>query len=233
MLKIVVVDGLDGSGKATQAKILKSYLEQIGKYKVYQISFPDYDSESSTAVKMYLNGELGQNPEEINPYMCSTFYAVDRAIQYTKKIRHIEDEDDAILICDRYLSANLIHQGAKIKDEKERHRFYKWCYDFENNLLKIPKEAVTIVLSVPVEISQELLDTRYKGDESRKDIHEKDVKYLKDCYFSANDAYEYLSKEGFNWKLIHCETPDKQKIRQIGDIHQEIVEILKEMDIIE
>lgn len=233
MLKIIVIDGLDGCGKATQAKILKSYLEQIGKYKVYDISFPDYNSNSSVAVKMYLNGELGTDPEKLNPYMCSTFYAVDRAIQYVKSISKLENGENAVLICDRYLSANIIHQGAKIKNSDERHKFYEWCYHFETELIGIPKEAVTIILSLPVEISQRLMYGRYNGDETKKDIHESNVKYLKDCYFAANDAYQYLSESGYNWRLIRCETPDMKDIKQVDDIHNEIVKTLKEMRIID
>ena len=180
---------------------------------------------------MYLNGELGSDADKLNPYMCSTFYAVDRAIQYVKDFSRLEDEENAILICDRYLSANIIHQGAKIKDSWERHKFYEWCYAFETKLMGIPKEYVTIILSVPVEVSQKLLNDRYHGDNYKKDIHESNIKYLEDCYFAANDAYEYLSSYGFNWKLVHCETQDMNGIRSIEDIHSEIVKILKGMGI--
>lgn len=180
---------------------------------------------------MYLNGELGSDAEKLNPYMCSTFYAVDRAIQYVKDFSHLENEENAILICDRYLSANIIHQGAKIKDPDERHKFYEWCYEFETKLMAIPKEYVTIILSVPVDVSQKLINQRYSGDDSKKDIHESNIKYLEDCYLAANDAYEYLSSQGFSWKLIHCETPDMNGIRSVDDIHNEIVETLKGMGI--
>ena len=125
MAKLIVIDGLDGSGKATQVGLLKQYLEKISKYKIYSLSFPDYDSESSAAIKMYLSGKLGNDPEALNPYMCSSFYAIDRAIQYVTKFKQYMEDDNAILISDRYLSANIIHQGAKIKDSEERHKFYE------------------------------------------------------------------------------------------------------------
>ena len=122
MAKLIVIDGLDGSGKATQTELLKQYLENEKQYKVYKISFPDYASDSSAPVKMYLSGELGNDPEALNPYMCSAFYAVDRAIQYVKSIKAMMSEgDNVIVLADRYLSANIIHQGAKLKEESERH----------------------------------------------------------------------------------------------------------------
>lgn len=233
MAKLIVIDGLDGSGKATQVGLLKQYLEKISKYKIYSLSFPDYDSESSAAVKMYLSGKLGNDPEALNPYMCSSFYAIDRAIQYVTKFKQYMEDDNAILISDRYLSANIIHQGAKIKDPEERHKFYKWVYDYETKLIGIPKEDITIILSVPVDISQKLMTSRYNGDNSKKDIHEANVKYLKDCYFAAHDAYNYLKSKGYAWDMIHCETVLGDNIKSIEAIHVEIIQKLKELSIIE
>lgn len=233
MAKLIVIDGLDGSGKATQVGLLKQYLEKISKYKIYSLSFPDYDSESSAAVKMYLSGKLGNDPEALNPYMCSSFYAIDRAIQYVTKFKQYMEDDNAILISDRYLSANIIHQGAKIKDQEERHKFYEWVYDYETKLIGIPKEDITIILSVPVDISQKLMTSRYNGDNSKKDIHEANVKYLKDCYFAAHDAYNYLKSKGYAWDMIHCETVLGDNIKSIEAIHIEIIQKLKELSIIE
>lgn len=233
MVKLIVIDGLDGSGKATQVGLLKQYLEKISKYKIYSLSFPDYDSESSAAIKMYLSGKLGNDPEALNPYMCSSFYAIDRAIQYVTKFKQYMEDDNAILISDRYLSANIIHQGAKIKDSEERHKFYEWVYDYETKLIGIPKEDITIILSVPVDISQKLMTSRYNGDNSKKDIHEANVKYLKDCYFAAHDAYNYLKSKGYAWDMIHCETVLGDNIKSIEAIHVEIIQKLKELSIIE
>ena len=233
MGKLIVIDGLDGQGKATQTELLVKYLKSNGYSKVYKVSFPDYQSESSAAVKMYLSGELGNDPEKLNPYMCSSFYAVDRAIQCVKYINNLLADEDAIIIADRYLSANIIHQGAKIRDIEKRHKFYKWDYEYETCLLGIPKEDITIILSVPVQISQKLILARYSGDDTKRDIHESDIKYLNDCYEQANDAYEYLSSIGYNWSLIHCETDDKSNIKSIEDIHNSIVNKLKELKIIE
>jgi dTMP kinase len=165
MAKFIVIDGLDGSGKATQSKLLKGSLEKMGK-KVVKIDFPKYDSDSSAAVRMYLGGELGKDPETLNPYMCGTFYAVDRFIQYVTDWKKYFDEDDnTVIISDRYLSANIIHQGGKLENREDRLNYAKWCYDLECNKAKLPVENITIILTVPPIISQQLITNRYNGNE--------------------------------------------------------------------
>lgn len=196
-------------------------------------SFPDYESESSSAVRMYLKGELGKDPCSLNPYMCSMFFTVDRAIQYMKNIKDILNKDDSIVVCDRYISANLIHQGAKIKDIEERHKFYDWCYEFETETIGLPREAVTIILSLPVEISQKLMSVRYNGDSSKKDIHENSIAYLKECYDTSMDVYKHLKSKGFAWEMVDCKDKDTDSIKPIEVIHNEIIEKLKELGIIE
>lgn len=196
-------------------------------------SFPDYESESSSAVRMYLKGELGKDPCSLNPYMCSMFFTVDRAIQYMKNIKDILNKDDSIVVCDRYISANLIHQGAKIKDIEERHKFYDWCYEFETETIGLPREAVTIILSLPVEISQKLMSVRYNGDSSKKDIHENSIAYLKECYDTSMDVYKHLKSKGFTWEMVDCKDKDTDSIKPIEVIHNEIIEKLKELGIIE
>ena len=182
MAKFIVIDGLDGCGKATQVAELKKKLEERG-YSVYTLDFPNYNSESSAAVKMYLNGEIGDNPSKLNPYMCASFYAVDRFINFEQKYKKIfEDNDNTIILSDRYLSANIIYQGEKIDSDDERYDFIRWCYEYECGLCGLPIEDATIVLTLPPEVSQKLLEKRYAGDTSKKDIHEKDVNYLNECY---------------------------------------------------
>ena len=197
MAKFIVIDGLDGCGKATQTGLLEKELTKRGK-KVHKIEFPKYDSDSSAAVRMYLNGELGSNPEALNPYMCGTFYAVDRYIQYiTDWHKYFEEDDNTVVIADRYLSANIIHQGGKLEDREERFRYATWCYTQECGLSKLPKEDITIVLTVKPEISQRLMTKRYNGNEAKKDIHEADLSYLEKCYdrlkWSVHDImYNYI-----------------------------------------
>lgn len=205
MSKFVVIDGLDGCGKATQAELLRAELEKRGK-KVVKISFPKYESDSSASVRMYLGGELGNDPELLNPYMCGSFYAVDRFIQYvTDWKKYFDEDDDTIIIADRYLSANIIHQGSKIKDRAERYKYIKWCYDYECGLCGLPKEDLTIILTVEPEVSQELMTKRYNGNEEKKDIHEADINYLNNCYNTLNETIDIIKHNNIaDWVHIYC-----------------------------
>lgn len=205
MAKFFVIDGLDGCGKATQTELLKTELEKLGK-KVVKISFPKYDSDSSAPVRMYLGGKLGNDPELLNPYMCGSFYAVDRFIQYvTDWKKYFDEDDDTIIIADRYLSANIIHQGGKIDDKVDRLRYAAWVYAFENGLCGLPKEDLTIILTVDPEVSQKLMSTRYKNDESKKDIHEADLDYLTKCYDRLKTTLTGIKENNIaNWVHIDC-----------------------------
>lgn len=225
MGKIIVIDGLDGSGKATQTELARQELEKLG-YNVVKAAFPNYESESSAAVRMYLHGELGSDPKKLNPYMCASFYAVDRAIQFEQKLNKVYKEKDTILLLDRYLSANIIHQGGKFKTDKEMKEFFLWDYEFETKYMGIPKDDLTLVLEVPVDISQRLMTERYSGDNTKKDIHEADVEYLKLCYHSMEVACETLVKPNYNWNRISCST-DGFNIRTREDIHIEIMNHIK------
>lgn len=227
MGKLIVIDGLDGSGKNTQAKLLYSRLRVMGK-DVHLVSFPDYESESSKAVRMYLNGELGRDPASLNPYLCSLFYAVDRGIQFTQTLNEIYNRPDSILICDRYLSANIIHQGGKIQNTYEQKRFFEWIYDLEVGRIKLPLEDITIVLSLPVEVSQKLLSNRYNHHEEKKDIHEENVKYMQLCYDTMDKAVEHLSSIGFNWVKIDC-TDENNEIKSRESISEDIWQIVKDI----
>ena len=208
MGKLIVIDGLDGCGKHTQAEILKSRLENEG-HKVKLVSFPNYSSLSSGPVRMYLGGEISDNPEDINPYMAASFYIVDRAISYYKEIKRFYDEG-YIIISDRYISSNIIYQTSKIKDKEEAETFIKWDYDFEINKNKIPKEDIVICLTLPIETSQKLMSGRYKGDENLKDIHEKDIEYLNKCHDNLEFIAETANRLGYNYRLVDCSGPDKE-----------------------
>jgi len=225
MAKFIVIDGLDGCGKATQTELLREELEKMGK-KVVKIDFPKYESDSSAAVRMYLNGELGNDPTALNPYMCGTFYAVDRFIQYVTDWKKYFDEDDnTVIIADRYLSANIIHQGGKIESRGERQRYARWCYDLECGLAGLPKEDATIVLTIPPEISQKLMTERYKGDESKKDIHEANLEYLQDCYDRLIETCRDIRSLGVgaNWIHICCEDALGENVETREYIHEKIM----------
>ena len=214
--KLIVIDGLDGSGKATQTKLLSQRLNERG-YHARTISFPDYDSDSSALVKMYLGGQLGDNPDDVNAYAASSFYAVDRVASYINTWRKDCDTYDYI-IADRYTTSNIIHQMAKIK-ESERDSYIDWLYDFEYNRLELPAPDMVIFLDVDPAISQKLIYGRYGGDESKKDIHERDFAYLMRCRSSAVYAIERLG-----WVRIDC-TADGE-MRSIEEINDEILSLL-------
>ena len=214
--KLIVIDGLDGSGKATQTKILAERLNENG-YKARTISFPDYDSDSSALVKMYLGGKLGSSPDDVNAYAASSFYAVDRVASDINTWRADLDEYDYI-VADRYTTSNIIHQMAKLK-ENERDSYIEWLFDFEYNRLELPAPDMVIFLDVDPAISQKLIYGRYQGDESKKDIHESDFRYLMRCRESAVYAIEHL-----DWVRIDCTKGGE--MRAIEDINDSIYSLI-------
>ena len=220
MGKLFVIDGTDGSGKQTQFQKLQESLTKDGiDYKV--VSFPNYDSPSSSLVKMYLSGEFGENAKEISPYIASTFYAADRYATFQKGYKKYY-EDGGIILADRYTTANMVHQAGKIKDEKEREKFLNWLWDFEFNLYGLPVPNEVFFLNMPVEKSIELMKDRENKftHQDKKDIHERDINHLKDAYEAACD----VSKK-YNWYEIKC--VKNNEIRTIEDIHQEIYKEVK------
>lgn len=223
MGKLLVIDGLDGSGKTTQVELLIEKLNDMG-YKAIRVKFPAYENESSTLIKMYLGGRINKDASKINPYAASIFYAADRYIAFQTNLQYFENSsDETILVCDRYISANIIHQGGKIDNKEEQAEYYKWCYELETERLKIPKEAKTIMLLLKPEISASLLSKRYNNNESLKDIHENNIEYLEQCYKSAVYAAQYN-----NWETVDCGT-NTGEIRDKQEIHEDILKIVKEI----
>ncbi len=219
--KLIVIEGLDGSGKATQTKLLAQKLSESGK-RVKKLEFPDYESPSSALVKMYLAGDFGTKPEDVNAYVASAFYAVDRAAGYLKSWKN-DCENDTVILCDRYCTSNIIYQMSKVA-ESERDSFIEWQNDFEYSKLGLPKPDVVIYLDVEPEVSQKLMEKRYNGDKSKMDLHEKNVKFLLECRNSAL----YAAKK-CNWKMINCcENGDIKPIDKIAtEIDKIVAEILK------
>ena len=217
MGKLIVIEGLDGSGKATQTKLLQEYLAAQG-ISVRRVSFPDYESDSSALVKMYLAGTFGDKPGDVNAYAASSFYAVDRYAGF-KKDWGAFYENGGVIVSDRDTTSNAIHQCSKL-DKEQWDTYLDWLFDFEYDLLGIPAPNVVIYLKVDPEISQKLMSGRYHGDESRKDIHEKDVAYLK----KSREAAEYCC-EKLGWKKIECSGSDG--MRSIEEIQKDIVSILQ------
>lgn len=195
MGKLIVIDGLDGSGKTTQFDIIREKLS--GAHSVKAISFPDYGQPSSALVKMYLNGELSRSADGVNAYAASSFYAVDRYASY-KMFWEESYKNGELILASRYVSSNAIHQMVKLP-ESDWDGYLEWLSDYEYGRLGLPKPDLVVFLDMPVEISQRLMSERYGGDESKKDIHEGNVRYLRDCRKSALYAAGKLG-----WKILEC-----------------------------
>lgn len=216
MGELIVLEGLDGSGKATQALLLAESLKKKG-YKTLQVTFPDYQSDSSALVRMYLAGEFGEKPDSVNPYAASAFYAVDRYASYQKNWRAFY-LDGGIVIADRYTTSNAVHQCAKLP-ENEWEAYLDWLFHFEYEKMKIPAPGKVIYLDMEPAVSQQLLEGRYKKSGS-KDIHEKDVDYLR----RARGAALYCQKR-LGWERVACD--DGKKPYPIDNIAHRILEIIE------
>ena len=213
---LIVIEGLDGSGKATQARLLFESLQQQGK-NVRQVSFPDYDSDSSALVKMYLAGEFGSDPGDVNAYAASTFFAVDRYASFKKNWREFY-ENGGVVIADRYTTSNAVHQCSKLP-EAEWETFLNWLFHFEYDLLGIPAPDRVFYLQTALGVNEQLLDHRYHGDEQKKDIHERNADYLA----HSRAAAEYCA-EKLGWTTIHCVRDGA--MRSVQEIHEELLDSL-------
>lgn len=207
--KIIVIEGLDGSGKNTQARLLA---EALGKRTIVKrLSFPDYDSQSSALVKMYLGGEFGDDPMAVNAYAASSFYAVDRIASYLKNWKS-DFESGISFVFDRYTTSNAVYMLSKLR-ESEKESFLNWLMDFEFNKMGLPAPDKVIYLDMPTDISQRLMSKRYSGDESKKDLHEKNVDFLKLCRTNALYAAEKL-----DWTVIKCSRGENPlSVEEIGE----------------
>lgn len=218
--KLFVIDGTDGSGKQTQLQKLKERFDKE-KIEYRTVSFPNYDSPSSSLVKMYLNGEFGTDPLKISPYIASTFYAVDRYATFKKEYEEYY-KNGGIILADRYTTSNMVHQAGKIKDDAERNKFLDWLWDFEFNLYELPVPTKVIFLNMPTEYAGKLMKNRANKitHEEKKDIHERNKSHLQDAY---NEACKLVKK--YNWAEIKC--VEHEKIKTIEEIHEEVFNIVK------
>ena len=218
---IISIEGTDGAGKHTQQQLLLEDLKKLG-YSVFDQSFPNYDSPSSAPVKMYLSGELGSSANCMDAYQASVLYAVDRLCTYKKAIEE-HYENGEIILFDRYVQSNFIHQCSKIDDENKKMEFLKWEEELEYDTLKLPRPDLIFFIEMPVEKSMELARARaeYKTGES-KDIHEEDSSYMTKSY---NNGLFLAKKLG--WNIIHC-VDENNNIKSIDAIHEEIMKITKD-----
>ena len=217
--KIIVIEGLDGSGKATQTALLAQKLSDRG-VKVRRLEYPDYDSPSSSLVKMYLSGEFGSKPEDVNAYAASAFYAVDRAAGFLGDWKN-DYQSGTLFLCDRYCTSNIIYQMAKVSDS-ERDVFIEWQADFEYDKLGLPRPDAVIYLDVSPDVSQKLMEKRYGGDQSKKDLHESNLSFLLSCRKSALYAAEKCG-----WRIIDC--CENGDIKPIDRISMEIEKALSDI----
>ena len=219
MGKLIVIEGLDGSGKSTQLELLYKNLTEKG-IDCKSVSFPDYDNPSSTLVKMYLAGEFGSKPGDVNAYAASVFYSVDRYASFKANWGEYYNNGGSV-IAGRYTTSNAVHQASKL-DEKNWEDFLYWLYDFEYEKIGIPKPDKVIFLDMPVEVSQKLLTKRYEGDNSKKDIHESDTEYLDKCRKAAVFTAKYS-----NWEIISC--AENGEARKIEDIANDVLNSVLEL----
>ncbi len=195
MGKLIVIEGVDASGKQTQTELLHRRLPNAKR-----VSFPDYQSQSSALVKMYLNGEFGTHADDVSPEVASVFFACDRYASYKQKWGEYYNNGDVIL-ADRYVTSNMIHQTCKIGDEKHRQQFLRWLAEFEYGLMELPRPDLVVFLDMPPEYAALLMKERNNKitGEKQKDIHEKDTGYMRRAYENAVSVAEQMG-----WKRLVC-----------------------------
>ena len=212
MGKLIVIEGTDGSGKSTQFRRLTEHLEAKGK--VFQkLVFPQYTEPSSALIRMYLGGEFGTKPTDVNAYAASAFYAVDRFASYKKGWGQWY-EDGGLILSDRYTTSNAVHQASKVP-AAEQQEFLKWLYDFEYDRLGLPHPDLIIYLDVPTAFTEQLMRHREQETNTKADIHEQDTSYLATCRETGRAAAKF-----YGWTVIDCVRDGK--MRSIEDIHEEI-----------
>lgn len=211
--RLIVFEGTDGSGKSTQFRLLCQRLEELGK-PFEKLIFPQYQEESSALIRMYLGGEFGAHPDDVNAYAASSFYAVDRYAAWKKKWGTLY-RAGGLVLSDRYTTSNAVHQGSKLSGE-ERPEFFRWLFDFEYGRLGLPEPDLVIWLDMPIERSVEMLRGRESATHTKGDIHEVDTAYLTKCYATAAAAAAQ-----FGWRRVPC-TDAAGAVRDMEEIRAEI-----------
>ena len=212
MGKLIVIEGTDGSGKSTQFKLLTTRLE-AENHQFQKLVFPQYAEPSSALIRMYLGGEFGTKPSDVNAYAASAFYAVDRYASF-KKVWGQWYDDGGLIVSDRYTTSNAVHQASKEPAQKQAE-FLKWLYDFEYTKLGMPAPDLVIYLDVPTDFTETMMRRREADTNTHADIHEQDLEYLATCRRTGKAAAEY-----YGWTVIQC--VKNGAMRSIEDIHKEI-----------
>ena len=214
MGKLIVIEGTDGSGKATQTTRLFERLRNL-RVNVMRVSFPNYESESSALIKMYLRGDFGGSALDVNPYAAAMFYAVDRfaSFQSWKDFYN----SGGIVLADRFTASNMSHQGTKFSRKADREKFWNWIYDIEIKKFQLPVPDLTIFLDMPPNIAAMLRQKR-----GREDLHESDANYMVKSY----KTYCELAQK-YNWKNINC--AENNFARSSIDIADEVFRLVEEL----
>ena len=218
--RLIIIEAGDGSGKETQTGLLFDRLKKEGK-TVEKVTFPDYDSDSSALVRMYLGGSFGKRAADVNAYAASAFFAVDRYASFQLKWRHLY-ESGAIIMADRYTTSNMVHQAVKIVDEAEREQFLNWLWDFEFQKMGLPVPDRVIFLDMAPEVADRLIALRAEKNSQEKDIHERDKEYLRRCY----SAYGEIADK-YGWKRIICSENGEPRTREA--IAEEVYNAVKDL----
>lgn len=211
--RLIVLEGTDGSGKSTQFSLLCGHMDREGR-PFRKLIFPQYQEPSSALVKMYLNGEFGPHPSDVNPYAASTFYAVDRYASY-QKVWGAAYRAGELILSDRYTTSNAVHQAVKCAPE-EREAFLRWLDDFEHHKMGLPRPDLVLYLDMPTDRAVSLLRQRENDTHTQADIHELDAGYLAACRSCALQAAQLL-----NWQVVRC-VDGEGRLRSIQSIHEEI-----------
>jgi len=214
--KLVVFEGIDGSGKSTQFELLCGRFADEGR-DFMRVRFPRYDKPSSALLKMYLDGEFGDDPDAVNAYAASSFYAVDRFASYIQDWRRYY-ESGGLVLTDRYTTSNALHQGAKMPPESRGH-FFKWLYNYEFNLIGLPAPDLVIFMNIEAEQAARRLQYRQAETYTTGDIHEKDKSYLEKCVQCGKQAALL-----YDWRTVNC--IEKERERTEDEIHAEVYNIV-------
>ena len=217
MGKLIVIEGTDGSGKATQTGLLYERLGRMG-INTRRLEFPRYSEESSALVRLYLSGAFGSRPDDVNAYASSTFFAVDRFASFKQDWGGFY-KNGGIVVTDRYTTSNAVHQAPKLPEE-ERKEYVSWLFDLEYNLMELPRPDLVIYLDMPADVSEKLLHMRQEKTRTRADIHEEDEKYLKRC----RECSLFTAKQ-YGWHVVDCARFGSP--RTVEDIHTEVFSLVK------
>ena len=217
-MALIVLESIDGSGKSTQFRHLCAHMDQLGK-EYTRLQFPQYQKPSSSLLRMYLNGEFGTDPNDVNAYAAATFFAVDRYASY-KTVWGGAFASGETILADRYTTSNAVHQGAKLQGA-ERSAFFEWLDKFEHDLMELPRPDIVLYMDVPIEVALENMRLRRAESGTAADIHEAGAEYLRTCGETAQDAAAF-----YGWRIVPCVKDGM--MRPEREIHEEILGILRD-----